>query len=164
MKALTIHQPYAALIVTPSHELPHGAIPKRVENRTWPTKIRGEILIHAGRSLEWFDWIDWPRPESLTRPNGICHADFPGLTFGALVGVAKLVDCVPFDAPEEIAAAKASRPWLGRHAHARGPFCWILDDVRRFREPIPYKGAQGFYDVPGNLVAAAIRDAERLPH
>jgi hypothetical protein len=41
MKTLTIKQPWAALIV-------HGI--KDIENRTWPTKFRGRILIHAGAS------------------------------------------------------------------------------------------------------------------
>ena len=41
MKALTVLQPYAWAIVT-------GL--KKIENRTWPTSHRGELLIHAGLS------------------------------------------------------------------------------------------------------------------
>lgn len=39
MKALTIRQPWASLIAV-------GA--KSIETRSWPTKYRGELLIHAG--------------------------------------------------------------------------------------------------------------------
>jgi ASCH domain len=38
MKALPIRQPYAWLIVN-GH--------KDIENRAWPTKFRGRVLIHA---------------------------------------------------------------------------------------------------------------------
>ena len=41
MRALTIQQPYSHLICHHHSELPEGAIQKRVENRTRPTKIRG---------------------------------------------------------------------------------------------------------------------------
>jgi len=43
MKAILIRQPWAWLIV-------HGY--KDVENRTWSTKYRGPILIHAGKTLD----------------------------------------------------------------------------------------------------------------
>ena len=38
MKAITIKQPWASLIV-------HGI--KDIENRSWSTKFRGRVLIHA---------------------------------------------------------------------------------------------------------------------
>jgi len=40
MKILSIRQPWAALIVS-------GA--KDVENRTWPTRYRGPLLVHAAK-------------------------------------------------------------------------------------------------------------------
>ena len=40
MKALSIQQPWAWLIIN-RH--------KHVENRDWPTKQRGEILVHTGK-------------------------------------------------------------------------------------------------------------------
>ena len=43
MKVLTIKQPWASLIVDKY---------KRYEFRSWKTKYRGKILIHAGMSLE----------------------------------------------------------------------------------------------------------------
>ena len=39
MKAITIKQPWASLIV-------EGI--KDIENRTWKTSFRGRVLIHAG--------------------------------------------------------------------------------------------------------------------
>ena len=43
MKVITIKQPFATLIA-------EGL--KRYEFRTWKTKYRGEILIHAGKSID----------------------------------------------------------------------------------------------------------------
>lgn len=43
MKVLTIKQPYASLIAV-------GV--KKYEFRTWKTNYRGEILIHAGKSVD----------------------------------------------------------------------------------------------------------------
>lgn len=43
MKVITIKQPFATLIV-------EGL--KRYEFRTWKTNYRGEILIHAGKSID----------------------------------------------------------------------------------------------------------------
>jgi hypothetical protein len=41
--ALTLHAPWAWAVV-------HGV--KTVENREWPTRHRGPIFVHAGRSFE----------------------------------------------------------------------------------------------------------------
>ena len=43
MKAITIKQPYATLIA-------EGL--KEYEFRTWKTKYRGDILIHAGKGVD----------------------------------------------------------------------------------------------------------------
>ncbi len=43
MKALNIRQPRAHLIV-------HGH--KDVENRSWPTKFRGRVYVHAGKRFD----------------------------------------------------------------------------------------------------------------
>ena len=43
MKVITIKQPFASFI---------AAGPSKYEFRTWKTKYRGEILIHAGKSVD----------------------------------------------------------------------------------------------------------------
>lgn len=121
-KALTICQPYAHLIMTGE---------KRVENRTWPTRYRGTLVIHAGKSKDWLD-----------THNGEVPADMP---FGAIVGYVRLVDCVRVDAdlPQRL-------QWLRDHEHAHGPWCWVLKFPKRLSIPIPYRGAQGIFSVPDN--------------
>jgi hypothetical protein len=137
MKALTICQPYAELIRL-------GL--KRVENRTWPTKYRGLMYIHAGKSRAWFD-----DDEQLIRDFGRMPA------FGAVVAIANLVDCLPYDA---IQAGEFDKkyPWLRDHDHASGPWCFVLDNVNPIG-PWPWRGAQGLFNIDeGELGAVANRE------
>ena len=99
---------------------------KRVENRTWPTSYRGPIAIHAGKSKE---WLDDP-------------ADADVFVFGAVVALADLVGCKRV---EELTGA-----WREHH-HSTGPWCWMLSNVRRVG-PVPFKGAQGLWEIPDAVV------------
>jgi hypothetical protein len=108
MKAISIRQPWAWLIV-------NGF--KNIENRDWPTKYRGNILIHASAGLtpkEYDDAVafvktfDWNIAAQI--PN------FEDLERGGIVGIAEIRDCVT-----------ASRsPWFV------GKFGFVL------RKPYPY--------------------------
>lgn len=152
MKALTICQPFAHLIVTPAAELPPKEVPKRIENRRWRTDYKGLLLIHAGLSTEWLG--DWD------------SANFPTVR-GAILGVCELLDCVLIEMAGRdrvIQYHVAQRwPWLATHPHAEGPWGFVLGNVRRFREPIPQRGAQGLFDVAEDLLlTAAIDNAEPI--
>jgi hypothetical protein len=138
MKALTICQPYAELILRGE---------KRVENRRWPTAYRGALLIHAGKSRNWLELDDTGTfDEAYNIP-------LAAMQFGAIVGIVQVRGCIykpryRFTDPLILEAWS----WLQNHEHAEGPYCWILEDVRRFKNPIPYRGQQGLYDVAANIV------------
>ncbi len=126
MRALTILQPWAEMIA-------RGV--KRVENRTWRTKYRGPLAIHVGKSLTWMESEDrdaWPERYGVDMP----RAD--ELTFGAIIAVAELVDCVRV---EDLPAG------LRGHPFAAGPWCWVLGNVRRV-DPVRCKGAQLVWTTP----------------
>jgi hypothetical protein len=120
VKALTICQPYAELIARSL---------KRVENRTWPTRYRGRLAIHAGKSRDWLDEDDLKT--------------YPNMVFGAVVAVATLADCVR---SEDILNGKI---WLhlANHAHVEGPWCWVLEDVQPLEKPLTWRGAQGLWPI-----------------
>lgn len=102
---------------------------KPIENRTWFTFYRGPIVIHAGASKTWCSHDDL--------------IEYDAMAFGAVVAVARLIDVVRVDKlPAE----------LSGNEHANGPWCWILTDVQRLKEPIAHKGAQGLRDAPPSLV------------
>jgi len=142
MKALTICQPYAHLIITPQAEMPEGETQKRVENRTWATDHRGPLLIHAGKTRDWLE------DDSL--------ALFPNMVFGAIVGEVDLVDCVWIGGPitrHNVGAETRKRhPWFADHIHTEGPWCWILERPRRFVRPFPYRGQRKLFDVPDDIL------------
>jgi hypothetical protein len=122
MKALSIQQPWAWAILFAG---------KDIENRTWNTHYRGEIVIHAPASFQSF--ARWPR--SVPRP------DPEALHLRAILGVADLVDVVE---------RSRSRWWLG------GPFGFVLANPRPLAETIPCKGNSSFWSVPA-AVARSIR-------
>lgn len=61
--------------------------------------------------------------------------------FGALIGVADLVDVVPLSQDLE------TNPW------AWGPFCWRFTRALMFVEPIPAKGKLNHYTLPQDVAA-----------
>lgn len=69
-KALSIRQPWC-------HRILHEE--KDVENRDWPTKFRGEVLIHASKGI---DSCDREEIQELKMP------------LGGIVGIMEIVDCV----------------------------------------------------------------------
>lgn len=75
MKVITIKQPWATLIA-------EGI--KQYEFRTWKTKYRGEIYIHAGKSID---------KEAMERFEYL-HLEYP---FGKIIARANLTDCVRVD-------------------------------------------------------------------
>ena len=75
MKVITIKQPFASLIA-------EGI--KEYEFRTWKTKYRGEILIHAGKS------IDKKAIKKFEKYN----LDYPT---GCIIAKVSLTDCIKID-------------------------------------------------------------------
>ena len=72
MKILSIWQPWAHLIA-------HGS--KNIENRSWQTKYRGPILVHASSNID----------REACRERGV---DAAKLQAGGGVGIAEITDCV----------------------------------------------------------------------
>jgi len=90
MKAITVKQPWASLMF-----IDNGYEPKNIENRTWKTKIRGRILIHAGATIIRpqqcvFTDDQWDNIRGDMRYK-ILHGDLPS---GAIIGSVEIVDCV----------------------------------------------------------------------
>lgn len=121
MLALSIRQPWASLILKAG---------KDIENRDWPTKYRGRILIHAAKGctrLEFEDAIEFAE-DCIQRP---ITADLATIPRGGIVGSVEIVDCVQ----------RSDSPWfVGRYG-------FVL------RDPLmlpftPWRGQLGFFDVP----------------
>lgn len=132
MKALSIRQPWAWLILQ-GH--------KPVENRTWPTALRGRIAIHAGQAVDRYadDWIAYRFP-AITVPR------LASLPRGALVGSVELYGCVR---EGEALPDPRAEPWF------TGPWGFLLRDPI-LTPPIPYTGRLGFFEVVAPAALAAM--------
>ena len=137
MKALSIHQPWAWAILQAG---------KTVENRTWSTKYRGPILVHASKSRASYDrekTLDWKARYGVDLP------PWEELVTGAVVGVVDVVDCV---SPTSSRAIRLN-PWT------EGPVCWVLAKPRLLAKPVPFRGAQRLFEVPDELISVGVRSA-----
>ena len=76
MKVLTIKQPWATLIMQGD---------KRFEFRSWQTKYRGDLLIHAGKGID---------KEAMKRLAKYIPKDMPS---GKILGKVTLVDYIKCD-------------------------------------------------------------------
>lgn len=123
MKAISIRQPWAWLIVN-GH--------KDVENRTWPTRYRGRVLIHASKGMTLAEYDSCMR--SIISIGVRSHFPrFEDLPRGGIVGAATISDC--------IASMWRTSPW-----HIEGAFGFQLENA----QPLPFiecKGALGFFNV-----------------
>jgi hypothetical protein len=117
MKALSIKQPFAELIV-------QGR--KKIELRTWRTKFRGEFLVHASKVPD---------------KGAMEKFGFEKLPTGCIVGKANLIDVKEYKNEKECMKDKdlhlAHNGW--------GNFGFILKDVERVKE-IPCKGNLNFWE------------------
>lgn len=141
MKALTICQPYPRLIIVGE---------KHVENRTWSTSYRGPLAIHAGKSRLYLTDDDEAAAAASSDP----------LIFGAVVALCSLADCVHVST---IYSGQLDErfPQLRDRAHCYGPFCWVLEGVRRLATPLPWRGAQGLFEIPDDALGAIDMEAPR---
>ena len=120
MKALTIIQPWASHIA-------EGR--KECETRSWPTKYRGPLLIHAGKNASYIT-------------EGFEH-DYP---LGAVIAVATMVECVRTESIRVDEQERELGDWTP------GRYAWKLADVRRLEQPIPWRGAQSLWQAPPGLL------------
>lgn len=168
MKAITLTQPWATLVAI-------GA--KQLETRSWQTKYRGPLAIHAGQGLgpvggkiglmgvvanEPFLTVlqAW-------HPNTVVRPDY-WLPRAAIIATCSLVDCcmigvlddgtptyMAFDEfPPVLTAVQEPERSFGDYRAGR--YAWILANIRALSEPIPCKGALSLWE-PDTLTQLAIK-------
>ena len=134
MKALTVCQPYASAFFMAE------AFRKRVENRNWPTRYRGPLLIHAGKSKEYMDGFD-PDDEDDFDPLFL-PLKGQNLPFGAIIGMVEMIDCLML---ADYMAKYGPDPW------ANGHWCHVYAAPELLSQPIPYRGQLGIFNVPDQI-------------
>ena len=122
MKVIVIRQPWAWLIV-------NGF--KDIENRTWATRYRGQLLIQASArrptKMEMQEFRAYARKRKTELPD-----DFD---LGGIVGLASLKNCV----------------FTSRSKWFEGPVGWVLAKPKRLPF-VPLKGQLGLFDPPRTIL------------
>jgi hypothetical protein len=142
VKAISLWQPWASLWCSKR---------KVHETRHWRCSHRGWLLVHAAKRFE----TDFGLNDRLRL---ILDDEFGrhwarDLPTGALIGRVNVVDCLPTQALRGDAAASDDDRDCGDFAPGR--FAWKRDEFRLFDQPIRYRGAQGFFNVPDHLIAVS---------
>lgn len=114
---------------------------KDIENRDWPTKFRGRVLLHAAKGMtrgEYEDCLDTCQAISRTHPfGGIVFPPFDDLPRGCIFGGVTITDCVQ----------ESASPWFfGKHG-------FVIRDPKPLPQAIPYKGQLGFFKVPASTLS-----------
>lgn len=123
MKVLTIKEPWATLIIKGY---------KKYEFRSWKTKYRGKILIHAGMSIE-KDMLERFKEYNLDYSKG------------AIIGEAEIVDCILVDEEFNEKLRKINKTVYGKSNHVE-TYAWKLENVIKYDEPIYIKGQLGLWN------------------
>lgn len=138
MRCISLWQPWASAIFLGY---------KTIETRSWETKYRGELLIHAAKTF----------PASARRFAEVELAVGRGLErfpLGAILGVVELESIGATEDQDYFISALERR--YGDFSWGR--FGWQLTNIRPFKEPIGYSGRQGIFTVPDSVVSQAIKD------
>lgn len=145
--AITVRQPWAFAI---------AQLQKNIENRVWTTSHRGLLAVHAGGT--------WDGDRAARRVFELSGALVVKTDMAAIVAVVELVDV-----HHSTSCIRSPRE---RHLHADGPFTcspwatglgetggmwhWQLAKVRRLAVPVPCKGTQRLWELPGDVEAAVL--------
>lgn len=139
MKAITIRQPWASLLVTGE---------KLYETRSWATSYRGPIAIHAAkwpvrRTIDALSAAgQWDTLEQVERL--IPHFTKLGeLPIGAIIGKAILTRCSPID---EAFLAKLTEQERALGDFSLGRYAWEFSEMKASTQLIATRGAQGLWE------------------
>ena len=134
MRALSIRQPWAWLIL-------HGG--KDIENRSWATKVRGRVLVHAGKGCTLAERLSVQAQLLGVSGPTIGLPPLEDLARGGIVGSVEIVDCL----------AASDSPWF------MGPFGFQLRDPRPLPF-LPWKGQLGFFHVQAHAHSSLAQEVQ----
>lgn len=132
MKVLTLWNPWAALVAMSA---------KQVETRTWKTKHRGPIGIHAAKGGPPFKSLGTPRWRREFRDQasnvGLPPEHWPVQPSGCILATAELVDVREIDNYLRGDLSPQERIF-GNYEDGR--YAWFLQNITKLREPVYIPG------------------------
>lgn len=140
MKGISLHEPWATAI---ARDL------KRIETRGFRLHYRGRLAICAARTTLFQHLIHSELLRHHFERVGV--TELGHLSPGCIVATCRVRDVIPV---EELTTISAQERLFGNYAPGR--YGWILDDLARLKEPIPFRGNQGIFEIPDST----LRDAK----
>ncbi|CAD7700156.1 unnamed protein product [Ostreobium quekettii] len=142
-KCISMHQPWASLLV-------HGV--KRIEGRSWPTDLRGRLWVHATAKA--------PDPQHVREVEALYRTiyEMEGKTVrfpesypsGVLLGCVEVVDCLQGTDVEG---------WEGLPDSIKlevgSPYCFLCEQPQRLLVLHPVRGWPGIWKLPKKIVDTA---------
>lgn len=162
MRCITLTQPWATLVAI-------GA--KKIETRSWATKYRGPLAIHAAKGLGLvggmlgLDMLCHDEP-FMSALGEFGPAGVEQLPLGAIVAVCRMVDCVPtrttfpgwkrwqYPGTDQSIRWEMTDQERAFGNYDEGRFAWLLADIQALPEPIPAKGALGLWEPDASILEA----------
>lgn len=124
MKVLTIKQPWASLII-------EGY--KEYEFRSWKTNYRGELLIHAGKSID----------KEAYKRLGKYLTDMP---LGKIIGKVELLDCIKTTKKDFFDERRKENKDIYSKSIFNEQYAWKVRVIEKFDKPIEAKGKLGLWN------------------
>jgi len=124
MKVISIRQPWATLIAKGY---------KKYEFRSWKTKYRGQILIHASLGID----------KDILNRFAHYNLEYPA---GMIIAKAKLTDCIEVNKTFENELIKENETIYGAKTEYRTGYAFELENVEELENPIPVKGQLGLWE------------------
>lgn len=163
MWCISLWQPWASLIAI-------GA--KKIETRSWRAaeKHIGTVIgIHAAKTDGMLSGSgEWAAAKAFEQAEYPIPLDLRTLPHGAIIAVARLVDCVRMH---------EGNGWTELHGLARlcdgttidpperffgdytpGRWAWKLDEVRALAKPVPLRGRQQLFEVDDSVILDAVSE------
>lgn len=132
IKALTLWQPWASLIL-----LGH----KCFETRSWHTKYRGQLIIHAAKKQG--ERLQTKTAFILYNHHKI-DIPYEDLPRGVALLTCNLTDCIPITPRER---DRQTQLELDCGDWRTGRWAWKLENIEAIEPPIPMTGHQGLWNV-----------------
>ena len=130
MKVISIKEPYASFLA-------NGM--KKIETRSWKTNYRGELFIHASKTVA---------KEYMTNDTVKKLAKTINMQNGNIICKCLLVDCVYMD-EEFIKRIKKNKKEYYLGEYKIGRYAWILENIKPISK-IPAKGHLNIWNFDGN--------------
>jgi hypothetical protein len=162
MKCISLWQPHASLIAIGE---------KTYETRSWYTPYTGPIAIHASKTQNETKALNdriavlkakpelFPEDSGFTRAaydafklwkerEGLASWNLGQLPFGAIVCTAELTGMYQAHLIHQSLTGRVRQ--FGDFGHGR--WAWRLENVRMLKTPMPYRGQQGLWTLPDDVV------------